>query len=192
MASQEHFHSGRGLVKSSCEENLSIPAVVRLGGNSEDEAVKILTEYTKDLPAPVEGYRKDDTAAFCAERMQKLLSEQGDKSATRKMADPCTPEPNAKDPYTFDTPTGKIVLDHALCRDCESHICIETCVPQILKNEGGVPVLNISRDDAKAGKCTECLACEVECHVGGNKGGFVVLPIPGLQEYRAEMVGAQP
>jgi succinyl-CoA synthetase beta subunit len=184
VASQEQFHSARGLVKAFWEENLSIPAVIRLGGNREDQAITILTEYTKDLPAPVEGYKKDDSADHCAERMDALIKEHGKPSQPRQAAVPSVPEFDAKDPYTFETPTGKIVYDHKLCRDCNTKICIETCVPQILMEQDGVPVLNISRDDAKAGKCTECLACEVECRVGGNAGGRVMLPITGLDEYR--------
>lgn len=184
VASQEQYHSARGLVKAFWEENLSIPAVIRLGGNQEDRAVHILTEYTKDLPAPVEGYKKDDTTDFCAERMHTLIEDSKGQSGKREMPVPAAPEFDAKDPYTFDTPTGTIVYDHALCRDCKTKICIETCVPQILREENGVVVLNISREEAKAGKCTECLACEVECRIGGNAGGRVMLPVPGLDEYR--------
>ncbi|MBI3872588.1 MAG: hypothetical protein HY304_05880 [candidate division Zixibacteria bacterium] len=95
-----------------------------------------------------------------------------------------------KDPYTFETPTGRIVYDHALCRQCESKVCIHTCVPEILKEENGVPVLDITREEAKSGKCIECLACEVECRIGGAAGGRVTLPIPGLDEYRAKMINA--
>ncbi|NIT54550.1 MAG: hypothetical protein GWO41_17820, partial [candidate division Zixibacteria bacterium] len=42
----------------------------------EDEAIDILEKYTRDLPVPVEGYKKDDTADFCAERMDILIQEQ--------------------------------------------------------------------------------------------------------------------
>jgi succinyl-CoA synthetase beta subunit len=184
VASQEQFHSARGLVKAFWEENLAIPAVVRLGGNGEDEAVRILTEYTKGLPAPVEGYKKDDTADFCAERLKALLAQVKDKTAKRVLAVPSAPTMPAKEPYTFDTPTGSITFDHAVCRTCDSKTCIHTCVPQILREENGVAVLNISREDAKAGKCIECLACEVECRIGGAGGGQVHLPIAGLDEYR--------
>jgi succinyl-CoA synthetase beta subunit len=189
VASQEQFHSARGLVKAFWEENLSIPAVVRLGGNGEDEAVRILTEYTKNLPAKVEGHKKDDTADFCGERLKALIDAHPDKTTARKMAIPVTPPFEAKDPYTFESPTGTITFDHAVCRKCESHACVHTCVPQILKEEDGVPVLSISREDAKSGKCIECLACEVECRVGGAGGGRVMLPIAGLDEYRKK---AQP
>ena len=84
--------------------------------------------------------------------------------------------------YSFETITGKVTYDHDLCLRCDSKICIGKCVPQILKLEEGKPVLNISLEEAKKGKCTECLACEVECYFHGNKGGSVDLPIAGLQE----------
>jgi len=51
-----------------------------------------------------------------------------------------------------------------------------------LKLENGVPVLNISREEAAKGKCTECLACDVDCAVYGLGGGRVILPIPGLDD----------
>jgi len=44
VASQEQFHSARGLVKAFLEEPLMAPTVIRLGGNAEDKAVEILEE----------------------------------------------------------------------------------------------------------------------------------------------------
>ncbi|MFQ6617609.1 MAG: ATP-grasp domain-containing protein [Fidelibacterota bacterium] len=178
VASQEQFHSARGLVKAFREQNLSIPAVIRLGGNSEDKAVEILENYTEDLPAPVEGYKKDDPADFCAERMKVLIS--------RGPYNPSGPVRRAfrpKEPYSFNTMTGEITFDHALCRDCSSKICIEECIPDILKTKNGLPVLAITEEEAKRGKCIECLACELECEFHGNKGAHIDLPIPGLEEY---------
>jgi hypothetical protein len=86
-------------------------------------------------------------------------------------------------PYSFDTVTGgQVIFDHAACMECESKICIETCVPGILSLEDGVPILNITKEEAQKGRCSECLACEIECFFEGNQGGQVVLPIPGLTE----------
>src|SRR5207245_11003478 len=42
VASQEQYWSAYGLAKAFCEVGLSIPAVIRLGGNTEDRAVEIL------------------------------------------------------------------------------------------------------------------------------------------------------
>jgi hypothetical protein len=82
---------------------------------------------------------------------------------------------------------GKVTLDHAVCARCESKVCVKECVPQILSlDEEGCPVLNISRDDARQGRCIECLACEIACYFQGAGGGYVDLPIPGLDKYRRE------
>jgi succinyl-CoA synthetase beta subunit len=179
VASQEQFHSARGLVKAFREENISVPVVIRLGGNLEDLAIKILTEYTTDLPAPVEGYKKDDPADYCAERMQKLLAEYRPPAEKPKPR----PKPMAAKPYSFKTITGKVTFDHDRCAKCESKICVEKCVPKILKLENGLPVLAITVEDAAKGKCTECLACEIECEQHGAAGGYVDLPIAGLDKY---------
>jgi succinyl-CoA synthetase beta subunit len=177
VASQEQFHSARGLVKAFREVPLSIPAVIRLGGNAEEKAIQILTDYTKDIPVAVEGYGKDDTPDFCAERLEKLVAS-GNEDRTNAV--PWT-RPDAKRPYMFESITGRIQFDHDLCARCDNKVCIVECVPQILtENDEGLPVLNITPEEAKKGKCTECLACEVECFFHGNKGGHIDLPIAGL------------
>ena len=176
VASQEQFHSARGLVKAFREENISIPTVIRLGGNQEDKAIDILTNYTADLPAPVEGYKKNDSADFCADRMKALVDSFDYSSAKKTSFVP----PKAKKAYSFKTLTGEITYDHALCIDCEDKPCIKSCGPEILKLDNDLPVLAISDEDAAKGKCTECLACEQECHFHGNKGAYISLPIEGF------------
>lgn len=181
VASQEQFHSARGLVKAFLEENLSIPAVIRLGGNSENQAIEILENYTRDLPAPVEGYKKDDSAEFCARRLRELVGNYQppfeSKNGFKK------PQPSK--PYSFETLTGQITYDHAVCVDCESKICVQSCLPEILQLKNDLPVLAISSEEAKTGKCIECLACEIECLFHGNGGAYIDLPIAGLSDYRA-------
>jgi succinyl-CoA synthetase beta subunit len=179
VASQEQFHSARGLVKAFLEAHLSIPVVVRLGGNAEDRAVEILEWLNGRIPGPVEGYRKDDSPEFCAQRLDALI-----KSGERRDVPPPAPRPEPKRPYRFDTVTGgTVTYDHAVCADCESKVCVEECVPQILSlTEEGLPILSITPEEAKKGRCIECLACEVECLRRGAGGGFVHLPIPGVDE----------
>ena len=46
----------------------------------------------------------------------------------------------------------------------------------------GCPILAIGAEEAKKGRCTECLACELECEFHGNQGIIVDLPIPGLED----------
>ncbi len=75
VASQEQFHSARGLVKAFLEEKINIPAVIRLGGNFEKEAVEILEKYLKDIPGKIEGYGRDDSPEFCARRMEEFIAE---------------------------------------------------------------------------------------------------------------------
>jgi succinyl-CoA synthetase beta subunit len=179
VASQEQFHSARGFVKAFIEDRLSVPAVIRLGGNMEEQAIEILERAAPEIPAPVEAYGKDDTADFCAQRLDELIREGNIEDFPAP-----SPRPIAKEPYTFESPTGTVTFDHAVCDTCESKVCVKTCVRQILKLESGRPVLNVSREDAKRGRCVECLACEVECHFEGAGGGYVDLPIPGLEEYR--------
>lgn len=177
VASQEQFHSARGLVKAFMEVPLTVPAVIRLGGNAEEQAISILERAGGEIPAPVEGYGKDDTSEFCAQRLDQLIKEY--KPMDTPPIGYSHPEP--VEPYSFGTVTGgQVILDHAACRECKSKICIETCVPSILSLEEGVPVLNISEEQARKGGCIECLACELECFFEGNRGGHVILPIPGL------------
>lgn len=177
VASQEQFHSARGLVKAFRETPLSVPAVIRLGGNAEEKAIQILTDYTRDLGVPVEGYGKDDTPDHCAQRLDLLVKDFVPPAAQNV----AWSRPDAKRPYLFQSPTGTVQFDHDLCSRCENKVCITECVPQILMaNEEGLPVLNITRAEAQKGKCTECLACEVECFFHGNKGGHISLPVAGL------------
>jgi succinyl-CoA synthetase beta subunit len=177
-ASQELFHTARGLVKAFLEEQLDIPAVIRLGGNAEDKAVEILERINGHIPALVEGYKKDDSPSFCVERLSELIAGGEHREFT-----PPPPRPEPKEPNTFETLTGQVSFDHAVCRTCESKVCVKECASQILRLEQGVPMLAVSREEARR-RCMECLACEVDCYFLGAGGGRVDLPIPGLDEYR--------
>jgi ferredoxin-like protein FixX len=184
VASQEQYHSARGLVKAFQEENLDIPAVIRLGGNFEEKAIEILDDCLKDIPASVEGYGRDDSPEFCAERMEELIRE--NKFAphrVRAMTDPVI----AQGAYSFETVTGKIFIDHNRCADCESKGCVPACKAEVLKLEEEKPVLAISEEEARKGKCTECLACEIFCKFHEQDAITIHLPIPGLKEYREKV-----
>jgi len=182
VASQEQFHSARGFVKAFREMNLSIPAVIRLGGNQEEKAMEILGKYCSDLPAKLEAYGKDDSAVSCAERLRALVDE-GDIKTNVKVKPISNPDTPAQ-PYSFDSMTGKLTFDHAKCLKCEAKPCIDACIQKILsakQTDGGTVVeLNITPDDAKKGKCTECLACEIECWANALNAIKIELPIEGL------------
>ncbi len=187
VASQEQFHSARGLVKAFLEAQIDVPVVIRLGGNAEDKAVEILEAVNDYVLAPVEGYKKDDSPDFCAERLDILVQSQrskveGERSKVEGRKSKVKGS-SSENVYTFKTVTkGTVTYDHAICADCETKVCVEACVPQILTlNEDGAPMLNISREAAKKGGCIECLACEVDCFLYGAGGGYVELPIPGIE-----------
>jgi succinyl-CoA synthetase beta subunit len=180
VASQEQFHTARGLVKAFMDEQLNVPAVIRVGGNAEAQAIEILKRANGAFPAPVEAYGRDDPPEASVERLERLIE------AYVPLIDIPVREPfEPQAPYSFETVTGGMVTyDHARCQDCTTKICVETCVPKILSLDGAVPVLNITREEAKRGGCIECLACEVECHFLGNRGGRIDLPIAGLDSQR--------
>jgi len=178
VASQEQFHTARGLVKAFMDEGLNVPAVIRVGGNAEEQAITILERANGAFPAPVEAYGRDDSPDKCVERLESLV----ESYVPLEHVPPREPFEPAE-PYSFETVTGgTVTYDYARCRDCTTKICVETCVPKILSLDGDVPVLNISRDEARRGGCIECLACEVECHFLGNRGGRITLPIQGLDQ----------
>lgn len=184
VASQEQYHSARGLVKAFNEERLDIPGVIRLGGNFEEDAIEILTSYLKDIPAKVEGYGRDDSPEYCADRMEVLIEENDSSHVVVPICDPVVPE----GAYVFETFTGKIFFDHSKCSNCRTRGCANACKAEILKIERGRPVLAIPGDEAKKGKCTECLACEIYCKFHEQDAISIHLPIPGLKEYREKVI----
>lgn len=186
VASQEQYHSARGLVKAFLEENLVIPGVIRLGGNFEEKAIEILEAYLKDIPGRVEGYGRDDSPEFCAERLETLIEENNFIShVVNPTQDPSLPQ----EAYAFETFTGQLFIDHRKCAGCRSKGCVDVCAPKILKLDEGKPILSISREEAKRGKCTECLACEIFCLFHEQEAIVIHLPIPGLKEYRDRIIG---
>ncbi len=189
VASQEQYHSARGLVKAFREEGLDVPAVIRLGGNFEEKAIEILKAYLGDRGFTVEGYGRDDSADFCAERLETLIQKNGGRP--HRMKPPAESESPAGG-YRFETITGSLAIDHSRCPSCTSKGCVEACTPRILKLENGLPVLAIPVEEAKKGKCTECLACEIFCTYHERKAIVINLPIPGLNEYRERILHGHP
>jgi succinyl-CoA synthetase beta subunit len=180
VASQEQFHSARGLVKAFREVRLSIPAVIRIGGNSEELAMEILHTYTKDLPGKVEAYGRDTSAVFCAKRLKEWVGKWDYSRSAPTQGVVERPGPAA---YYFDTMTGRLLIDHEKCKNCSAKPCIESCTAKILKlDDKGSSILNVTPQEAKKGRCTECLACELVCQFHGNRAIHIHLPIPGLEK----------
>lgn len=205
VASQEQFHSARGMVKAFHEEKLQIPGVIRLGGNYEEKAIEILQNYLKDIPAKVEGYGRGDSPEFCAQRLEELIEKnkplchevkpivdlpevKGETKRDSKEKRGDSPLRGQSPLYTFETMTGKLFIDHKKCQKCKTKGCIEVCAAKIFKLEDGKPVLSIPEEDARKGRCTECLACEIYCTFHEHNAIFIHLPIPGLKEYREKVI----
>jgi succinyl-CoA synthetase beta subunit len=175
VASQEQFWSAYGLAKAFTELELDIPAVIRLGGNSEDRAVDILTSACKSLPAIVEGYKKDDTPGFCASRFAELVS----ASKARSWRPRSRRKPRfAGKGYSFDINGGKVSIDHDACDAATTDFIVHNS-SWLLKNESGKPVLAVKAEEA-ANKDSELIMLEIECRRAGRPVVYVDLPIEGI------------
>jgi succinyl-CoA synthetase beta subunit len=175
VASQEQFGLARAVLKAFLEVKPNIPAVLRLGGNGEDIAKDLVERYAKFLPAPIEAYRKKDTADFCAARLKELIE---DFSPQRRRDAEVI---NHNSSYSFKTKTGTVSFDYNGLDEISATKIVESCPQKILKlNENNMPVLAIEREEAERGKCSECLACEFASLDLGLNAVKIDFPIEGL------------
>jgi succinyl-CoA synthetase beta subunit len=180
VASQEQYWSAYGLAKAFWELDLDIPAVIRLGGNTEDRAVDILHRMSKLLRAPVEGYRKSDTPAFIAGRFAELVTNAGGKKwKPRELRVPkFVKNPSAT---TLPVKNGRVWIDPAQWPEIRASV--ETHSGGLIVDSpaaaGPAPALP---SEEFATKDSELLACDVECRLAGIEGFYLELEIPGLDE----------
>jgi succinyl-CoA synthetase beta subunit len=175
VASQEQFGLARAVLKAFLEVKPNIPAVLRLGGNGEDIAKDLVERYAKFLPAPVEAYRKKDTADFCAARLKDLITD----FSPQRHGD--TEEKTFKSDYSFKTKTGTVSFDYSQLNADSAEKIIESCPQKILKlNENNKPILAIEPEEAERGKCSECLACEFASLDLGLNSVKIEFPIDGI------------
>src|SRR5437870_8953597 len=178
VASQEQYWSAYGLAKVFWELDLNIPAVIRLGGNTEDRAVDILHRMSKLLRAPVEGYRKSDTPAMIAARFAKLVAEAN--GAKWKPRAPRMPK-FVKDPSAtmFPVKNGRVWIDTQ--RWPKIRPAVETHSDGLIVDREGAPAA-ASPSEEFATRDSELLACDVECQLDGIEGFYLELDIPGLDD----------
>src|SRR6266566_6597216 len=178
VASQEQYWSAYGLAKAFWELDLDIPAVIRLGGNTEDRAVDILHRMSKLLRAPVEGYRKSDTPAFIATRFAELVSE---ANGTRWKPRPSRVPKFVEDPSAtmLQVKNGRVWIETVQWPQIRS--AIETHSGGLIVDREGVPAPSLP-DEEFATKDSELLACDVECRLAEVEGFYLELDIPGLDE----------
>src|ERR1043166_604524 len=140
VASQEQYWSAYGLAKAFWELDLDIPAVIRLGGNTEDRAVEILHRMSKLLRAPVEGYRKTDTPAFIAARFAELIAGAGAKKWKPRL--PRLPK-FAKNPSATKFPVkgGQVCIDTS--RWPQIRAAVETHSGGLIVDRQGAPAASL-------------------------------------------------
>jgi succinyl-CoA synthetase beta subunit len=178
VASQEQYWSAYGLAKAFWELDLDIPAVIRLGGNTEDRAVEILQRMSKLLRAPVEGYRKTDTPAFIAERFAKLVgSSKGGKWKPRSKRMPeFVGGSSAK---AFPVKGGRVWIDMARWRDIRGFIELQS--GGLIVDRNDTPFITLPLEEF-AKKDSEMLVCSTESRMSGIEGFYLDLDVPGLDE----------
>jgi succinyl-CoA synthetase beta subunit len=178
VASQEQYWSAYGLAKAFWELDLDMPAVIRLGGNTEDRAVDILQRMSKLLRAPIEGYRKTDAPAAIANRFAELVANAG--AAKWKPRAPRVPQfLESSSAKAFPVKGGRAWVDTA--RWPEIRGFVETHSSGLIVDRANAPFVTMPAEEF-ATKDSELLACSVECRMAGVEGFFLQLDIPGLDE----------
>ena len=178
VASQEQYWSAYGLAKAFWELDLDIPAVIRLGGNTEDRAVDILRRMSKLLRAPVEGYRKTDAPAVIAERFAKLVADAG--GTKWKPRAPRVPK-FARNSAAIQLAVkgGRVWIDPKQWPNIRA--AVETHSGGLIVDRDGKPSAALAVEEF-ATKDSELLACDVECRLASVEGFYLELDIPGLDE----------
>ncbi len=177
VANQEQFWSAYGLAKAFWEMDLDIPAVIRLGGNTEDRAVDILQGACRaaGLKATVEAYRKTDTPAKIAARFAMLVREANGKAWTPRP--PRRPAfVNSPTAHRFDLKGGTLWIDPVAWKSHATAIIARS--NGLLADSNGIPSLRVTPAEL-ATKDSDLIACEVECRRDGIQGFFVTLDLPG-------------
>jgi len=178
VASQEQYWSAYGLAKAFWELDLDIPAVIRLGGNTEDRAVDILQGMSKLLRTPVEGYRKTDAPAKIAARFAELVaSGRGTKWKPRAPRIPTFVR--NKSATTLPVKSGCVWIDTAKWPDIRR--AVETNSGGLIVDNKGAPTPSLPNEEFTT-KDSELLACDVECRLAGVDGFYLELDVPGLDE----------
>jgi succinyl-CoA synthetase beta subunit len=178
VASQEQYWSAYGLAKAFWELDLDIPAVIRLGGNTEDRAVDILRRMSKLLRAPIEGYRKTDAPATIAARFAELVANAGGtkwKPRVQRMPD-FVRSSSAK---AFPVKGGRVWIDTV--RWPEIRGFVESQTGGLIVDRANAPFVTVPSEEF-ATKDSELLACSVESRLAGIEGFYLQLDVKGLDE----------
>src|SRR5947207_848532 len=183
VASQEQFWSAYGLAKAFWELDLDIPAVIRLGGNTEDRAVDILHRMSKLLRAPIECYRKADTPAMIAARFAELVAE--GKGAKWQPRLPLVPKfVKNRSGTTLPVKNGRVWIDTAQWPKIRPLVETHSGGLIVDRSAAAGPATALPSEEFTT-KDSELLACDVECRLAGVEGFYLELDIPGLDQLLA-------
>ena len=70
--------------------------------------------------------------------------------------------------------------------------CVKACRlygRNILKIEGNIPVLAVTDPEEIKRLDNECVSCEYHCWARGTNCIHIDIPLPGLEEYRQDVLG---
>lgn len=207
LANQEQWYHALAIVKALKEElrhRPGFPVIVLLAGNKEYEAMEILREGLKGLDIRLELYGRDYiyNSDYIGERAEALIDEYL-KDAPRAVSpdghgeDTMPEDTMPMDKLEFETRCTHVTIDYTKCepaREKKSNPgCGFACVKadrmydrNILRIEGNRPVLAVAGEDVKR-LSNESLSWEYACHAAGRSAIQIVVPFPGLKEYRRKM-----
>jgi hypothetical protein len=100
----------------------------------------------------------------------------------------------------FEARKIKISIDYMRCEPAQKNTtsprcgfaCVKACRlygRNILKIEGNRPVLAVADPEEIKRLDNECLSCEYHCGMQGTDCIQIKVPLPGIEEYRREVLG---
>jgi hypothetical protein len=106
----------------------------------------------------------------------------------------------AADQLKFDAKKIRITIDYDRCEPATKHsanpacgfACVKACRlygRNILKIEANRPVLAVTDSEEIKRLDNECLSCEYHCWKRGTDCIRIEVPLPGIEEYRKEVLG---
>ncbi|MGD0623263.1 MAG: ATP-grasp domain-containing protein [Thermodesulfobacteriota bacterium] len=201
LANQEQWYHAFAIVKALREELPSrpgFPVVILLAGNKENESMEILEDGLKDLNIRLELYGRDYiyNSDYLGQRAEKLIAEylRGKKEAK---IHPFEKKNSAGNTLEFETRCTKVRIDYDKCEPAQKKTadpkCGFACVKadrmydrNILRIENNRPILAVSKEEAKRAS-NESLSWEYACNRTKNEAIRILVPFPGLKEYRKKM-----
>jgi succinyl-CoA synthetase beta subunit len=201
LANQEQWYHAFALVKALREELPSrpgFPVVILLAGNKEDESIVILKEGLKDLDIRLELYGRDYiyNSDYLGQRAEKLIAEYLRERKEPKIQ-ACERKDIAGNTLEFETRCTKVRIHYDRCEPAQRKTanpqCGFACVKadrmydrNILRIENHRPILAVSKEEAKRAS-NESLSWEYACDRTKNEAIRILVPFPGLKEYRKRM-----